>query len=213
MHKSTGYRKFLNKDQLVAYFPFNNNCLDVSPNGMIGSVYGATITTDRLGNPNSAYQFNGENDYIEIDDNRLKTERGFTISFWMKADQFDQVILTNNYSENSENYGAMFKMNENGLVGFGYGGGGFYLNKETIAGEWYHVLGILYENGYPRIYINGEYQTGGLFVTRELLYDDGKFTIGRVAGKYFKGAIDDLVVFSRVLDVYEIRSSYHLNSQ
>ena len=31
-----------------------------------GTVHGATLTTDRFGNPNSAYSFNGSTDYIEI---------------------------------------------------------------------------------------------------------------------------------------------------
>ena len=45
-------------DGLVAYYPFNGNANDESGNGYNGTVYGATLTYDRFGNPNSAYSFN-----------------------------------------------------------------------------------------------------------------------------------------------------------
>ena len=42
---------------LVAYYPFNGNANDESGNGNDGTNYGAALTTDRKGNPNSAYSF------------------------------------------------------------------------------------------------------------------------------------------------------------
>ena len=52
---------------LVAYYPFNGNANDESTDGHDGTVYGATLTTDRFGNSNSAYSFDGINDYICVD--------------------------------------------------------------------------------------------------------------------------------------------------
>ena len=40
---------------LVAYYPFNGNANDESGNNLNGIVYGATLTTNRKGVPNSAY--------------------------------------------------------------------------------------------------------------------------------------------------------------
>ena len=48
------------KDGLVAYYPFNGNANDESGNGNNGTVNGATLTTDRFGNTNKAYSFNGK---------------------------------------------------------------------------------------------------------------------------------------------------------
>ena len=42
---------------LVAYYPFNGNANDESGNGNNGVVHGATLTTDRFGNANAAYDF------------------------------------------------------------------------------------------------------------------------------------------------------------
>ncbi|MCK5677264.1 MAG: hypothetical protein KAH72_02130, partial [Flavobacteriaceae bacterium] len=47
---------------LVAYYRFNNNALDESGYGFNGTVYGATLTTDKDGNANSAYSFDGVDD-------------------------------------------------------------------------------------------------------------------------------------------------------
>lgn len=69
---------------LVAYYPFNGNANDASGNGHDGSVYGAILTTDWLGNPNSAYQFDGEDDYIEVanTDDAFSLTDAWTVSVW-----------------------------------------------------------------------------------------------------------------------------------
>ncbi|MCK4678383.1 MAG: hypothetical protein KAT48_09640 [Bacteroidales bacterium] len=51
---------------LVAYYPFKGNVNDESGHENHRKVYGATLTTDRFGNPNSAYSFDGMGDYISI---------------------------------------------------------------------------------------------------------------------------------------------------
>ncbi len=52
-------------DGLISYHPFNSNANDETGNGHDGTVYGAALTTDRFGNPDSAYRFDGIDDYIE----------------------------------------------------------------------------------------------------------------------------------------------------
>ena len=50
---------------LVAYYPFNGNANDESGNGNDGTPYGGVqLTDDRFANENSAYNFDGINDYI-----------------------------------------------------------------------------------------------------------------------------------------------------
>jgi hypothetical protein len=73
-------------DGAVAYYPFNGNANDESGNGYHGTVYNAKLTTDRFNNPNSAYYFDGTNDYIEIPNSSqlTKSNESFTISFWAR---------------------------------------------------------------------------------------------------------------------------------
>ena len=57
---------YIVQDSLVAWYPFNGNANDETGNGNNGIVYGAILTADKDGNENSAYSFDGVDDYIEI---------------------------------------------------------------------------------------------------------------------------------------------------
>jgi Na+/H+ antiporter NhaB len=52
--------------QPSAEYLFNGNANDTSGNGHDGTIYGATLAFDRFGNMNSAYSFDGVNDYIAM---------------------------------------------------------------------------------------------------------------------------------------------------
>ena len=49
-------------DSLVLNYTFSGNANDQTSNNNNGTVNGATLTTDRFGEANSAYQFDGVND-------------------------------------------------------------------------------------------------------------------------------------------------------
>jgi len=69
----------------IAYYPFNGNADDVV-NGYNGTVNGATLAPDRNGNPNSAYLFDGVDDYIEVMNStafNFGTDE-FAVSLWIK---------------------------------------------------------------------------------------------------------------------------------
>jgi len=67
---------------LVAYYPFNGNANDMSGNANNGTVHGATLTTDRFGNPNSAYSFDGLSNYIEVPHTLQLNAFPITINTW-----------------------------------------------------------------------------------------------------------------------------------
>ncbi len=71
---------------LLAYYPFNGNANDESGNGNNGTVHGATLTTNKAGNTDSAYSFDGVDDYVETGTQFLSADDDFTISFWLKSD-------------------------------------------------------------------------------------------------------------------------------
>jgi hypothetical protein len=50
----------------TAYYPFNGNANDESVNSNDGTVTGATLTTDRFGNENNAYLFDGTSQRISL---------------------------------------------------------------------------------------------------------------------------------------------------
>ena len=82
---------------LVAWYPFDGNASDMSGNGNEGTVYGATLGEDRNGEAGKAYQFDGVNDWIEVENDEsfnFDWNDSFTISAWVKPYQ-----LSNNYSK------------------------------------------------------------------------------------------------------------------
>ncbi len=83
---------------LVAYYPFNGTPADASGNGHNGTVFGATLSADRYGNPNSAYTFDGTDDYIDLGAMNYDP----TLSVWMgwincTANPTDKVTLYSGY--------------------------------------------------------------------------------------------------------------------
>ena len=76
---------------LVGFWPFCGNANDASVNGNNGTVNGATLTTDRFGNSNSAYSFNGSgNQNISI--SGLTMESEFTLSLWYQTNSYSSPV-------------------------------------------------------------------------------------------------------------------------
>ena len=76
---------------LVGWWPFNGNANDLSGNNLNGNVIGSTLTADRFGNANSAYNFNVSNwswgsggDRIFIPFNSLMNVSNLTVSTWFR---------------------------------------------------------------------------------------------------------------------------------
>ncbi|MDW3652339.1 MAG: LamG-like jellyroll fold domain-containing protein [Bacteroidia bacterium] len=74
---------------LVVHYDFNGDANDRGPHGLDGTVFGATLTQDNFGNPNSAYLFDG-NDRIDVADDPALTfgTDEFTFTACVRIDAF-----------------------------------------------------------------------------------------------------------------------------
>ncbi|MCF8269454.1 MAG: LamG domain-containing protein, partial [Crocinitomicaceae bacterium] len=99
---------------LVGWWPFTGNANDFSGFGNNGTVNGATLTTDRFGNTNQAYSFDGSSNYIDVNDAvqlRL-SNTDYSISFWVNANAYSLgggtafVYKRSNGSQNGWGLGA-----------------------------------------------------------------------------------------------------------
>jgi hypothetical protein len=71
-------------DGLVAYYPFDGDANDYSGYNNHPTYVGATLTNDRLGNPNSAYSFAAEaSNYIRVPNSSSINVNTFTVSAWV----------------------------------------------------------------------------------------------------------------------------------
>lgn len=76
-------------DGLIAYYKLDGNAIDESINDNDGTALGPTLTADRLGNADSAYYLDGENDRIEIpNSDSLEIREQLTLSVWIKLNSF-----------------------------------------------------------------------------------------------------------------------------
>ena len=100
---------------LVGYYPFTGNANDLSGNSLHGTVSGATLTTDRFGNANSAYIFDGSNDVISLPAGSYTTLNVYTYSFWYKQNAA-QAGIPICFGESSYGYCQAVTVQTNGAI-------------------------------------------------------------------------------------------------
>jgi hypothetical protein len=75
---------YVPSNDLVGWWPFNGNANDESGNGNNGTVNGATLTTDRNGQANKAYSFNGIANHITVSNQVTSLiSNSYSVSFWI----------------------------------------------------------------------------------------------------------------------------------
>ena len=208
---------------LVAYYSFNGNANDESGNGNNGTVIGATLTTDRLGNSNSAYYFNGSSSsYIDlgINPNLDRSNTSFSINTWINADLLSgpstRAITSN---RNMSNEGVMFgTTSSNGLTLTTGSPNSAGTNQQLLnTNQWYNVC-ITFDNlnNITKFYIDGSLvETTSTFLASLLILPSPPthHAIGKEfsnsSNYYWKGKIDDMFLHNRVLTANEIQDIYN----
>ncbi|MCH7573898.1 MAG: fibronectin type III domain-containing protein [Candidatus Marinimicrobia bacterium] len=199
---------------LVAYYPFSGNANDESGNGNHGTEMGGiTLTADRFGNANSAYSFDGVDDYILIT-SRVQVSNEASFSFWLNTNElkeshilskriksFDPAL--NDWQLGMDDASGAFQArlwgtsNDNHKTGSGF----------LITGEWAFVT-VVYDGSKVDIYKNGV-----LFYTKinSGAINDRDYDL-RIGddwwGNIFNGIIDDIRIYNRALTTAEITALY-----
>ncbi len=228
----SAYGQSVNLDSgLVAHYPFSGNANDQSGNANNGLVFGATLTSDKSGNPNGAYRFNGTTDYIQVPNSPTLQPQALTMCALVKPEGFYQgacggnVIAWKGREYSVGNYGilfsdALFDSDCNYLDSLHetfYGVKGtdqnptpfstnspYFIQKNT----WYCVVYTLDANK-AAMYVNGE-QTYELDISSPIGANSQPLLIGsnrpfNTQYPYpFKGVIDELRLYNRVLNKSEI---------
>jgi Leucine-rich repeat (LRR) protein len=202
---------YVAKNGLIAYYPFNGNANDESGNQNHAIVNGATLTTDKDDNLNSAYSFDGLNSYIEanITNYPLKGESR-SITGWFKAKtplvskELDFCLL--NYGNIADpNYWFKISFYRKGYLDLQFDSKTAESQENYFNDVWtFFALTFDDATNTYSLYINGVYKMGG---TADL-YTNGVgnyFRIGRnKLNNYFEGKIDDIGIWNRVLSTKEI---------
>ncbi|MEO9474425.1 MAG: LamG-like jellyroll fold domain-containing protein [Cyclobacteriaceae bacterium] len=195
----------------VAYYPFNGNGLDVSDNGWDGAVNGPILVNDRFGSPESAYWFNGIDNYIQSGAT-LTDNAPFSISAWVKWDNatsdYRTIVSWWNAGASGNTYlGTTAGSNE---LRFGdtWIATGAYLDY----GRWVHVVAT-YDGSNSTIYLDGEYinsSSGNSYG-----FAGGDLYIGRQGtqnGEYWTNRMDDVLIYDFALSEENVAALYEEGS-
>lgn len=197
---------------LVAYYPFNGNANDESGNGNNGTVNGAALTTDRLGNANGAYSFDGVDDYVNIGSNSSLTPSFVTLSTWFKsASTSNGMIIYRTHA-----YGYQIGMGDGKIAFRAYTGTGvsddlLFITSSTYNDNQWHNAVLTYDGNNFKCYIDGTLLNTIPKVSSGLYYVGNYCTIskdGPSGSMYFNGYIDDTKIYNRALNTCEVEALY-----
>lgn len=200
---------------LVAYYPFNGNADDAGKFNNNGIVSGAALVSDRFNNRNSAYLFDGINDYIEVENSSsLNFERSITVNFWMKIGEFferEAYVLSHGSWENRWKISITNKRIR-WTVKTDAGIKDLDSETELILDSLYNVT-ALYDGADFEIYINGKLNAISSF-SGSILPTNINLLIGQVLpgnSRYnFKGVLDDVRIYNYALSLWEIKNLYDI---
>jgi hypothetical protein len=211
-------------ENLVGYWPFNegsgSTAYDNSGNGNHGTIYGATWVDGISG---YALSFDGTDDYVDLAKASLNGVSNWTIEAWIHPLIKDSGHV---YSEGAPDVTMVVSLSDGSLyVGtwnlYTTGNWMGYTSREVIIPNEWNFITVTLENGGVatgtlRIYVNGSLVGFGPLQKE---YGDRTYfaTMGRNVGSTrggtqtatpFKGIIDEVKIYNRVLSADEILANY-----
>ena len=205
---------------LAAYYPFSGNANDISGNGNNGTVTEASLTTDRFGNANSAYSFNGTTDYITVpNSSTLQITGAITISAWIKTSgTADYAAILCKSTASAPRTGYLMYLDDYQkaatlLLNNSDADLQRHMAVRTVGGvsddQWHHILTV-YDQSKIKTYIDGIFQEEADYALG-MVSNNMPLLIGKdqIINRYFTGDIDDIRIYNRALNATEQESLYH----
>jgi hypothetical protein len=201
---------------LVGHWKMDGNAKDATPNSNHGTVTNATLTTDRKGQSNNAYDFNGTNARIDIThSSTLNTvSNGISIAGWFKFD------LTGTYQRLAvktvgapTNAGYSLELLSTDKIRLRIGDGSGFHNFDSLSSitttGWYHVV-VTYNGTTGYVYLNGaeDNNTNDAFT---VLDSSATLQLGLLSTVTdpFNGQMDDMRLYNRAISAAEAKALYN----
>jgi gliding motility-associated-like protein len=204
---------YVPSNNLIGWWPFNGNANDESGNANNGIVNGASLTNDRFGNSNSAYQFNGISSYIQGSLSGLTSTDETSLSIWILSDgdaggkPYDLFFQLGNYGSHTFAYAYNYSGTNLDLYS------NCFINPYTslnINNQWHHLV-IVDDISSSSVYLDGSlYFTWNLQQGAGCYFGSNTFLIGGGAdNQYTTGYLDDVGFWDRALTECEIQNLYN----
>ena len=212
---------------LVGYWPFCGDANDESGNGNAGAVNGATLTEDRFGLANAAYDFDGIGDNVLIDN--MPFCENYTFNCWLRCDTiftpYPEIYNTSNADENNRLHlvGNIYPFNEQGKVFTGDdNNGNLATSTSKVNDNNWNMITVIYDytNNDVKLLVNGEVEATETIINPSTF--EGALMFGNgfsqqpnpqpYDSKGFVGHLDDIGIWNRALTAEEVQELYTLNA-
>ena len=214
------------KNGLQAFWSFSGNAHDISGNKHDGTVHGAALVSDRFGNKEGAYSFNGTSDNISTEYEGIMGANSRAVSFWAKMTEAVKAMPAVSWGDNhlgtgaGARFGCAFNYKSQGAtIEVSDAGITYDTHSDVADGNWHHYVFQFNKPLLNRIevYQDGVLLThkGHLFYSTTPINTTGDFKVhfGAVIysdiSVFFKGQLDDIAIYNRILSEKEILSLYN----
>lgn len=181
-----------------------------------------SLTTDRFGKANGAYNFSGEESYVQVDFNlNPEVHPAVTLSAWARYlpitddgyagvaqvishdnGDYDRSIGIDNRSSSSGNWGWSSFAGSQGLLG----------SAPLEAGKWVQLTAVYDQSkGEAKLYVDGRLISQAVEAVLGTGYDYLYIGGSPGFGEYFRGDIDDVRIYDRALSNDEVSTLYELS--
>ena len=220
--KNFAFGEIPQSDKIIAYYAFSGNANDSSGNGYDGTISGdPQLTTDRFGNSNSAYSFDGDGDWIYFGTDTLPTNNGgnisdaFTISVWAKSSSnstMDLFAYGGMVSCGGGRYGAIVRLGSN--IQFNSCNNGFNTSAsgKNSDGNWHQYVFTWNGSNSRKVYIDGSLvssnSTSNVFRIQNTGLVIGRGFMDWGLGTTFNGSTDEMRLWNTELSSSEVQTLY-----
>lgn len=196
---------------LVGHWKLDGNARDATPNANHGTVTGATLTTDRKGQSNKAYNFvAASSQKIAVSSaSVLALSSALTISVWVKLTTLSVQNLVHNSS--ATDY-RIYYQGDGSLVmqvSLDDGNSGYHTSAAGVVttGSWQHIVGT-FDGLRVKTYKNGAQVLDEAAVGTIQTPGSG-ITMGGFTSEYLNGDMDDVRIYNRALSATEVTALYN----
>ena len=203
-------------NDIIGKYDFSGNSNDTSGNNFNATATGdPSLTIDRFGNSNSAYEFDG-NDYFYTSNSMANQfTNTFTISAWIKSTNNATVdILGLGNQDCSSNAGPVIRLGAD--LNFNRCNEGFNISNSNYHydGQWHHYV-FSYNGSQRKVHRDGvlintlnksnifNISTYGLAIARAQM---------NLNGTFFSGTMDDVIIWNVALTDNEVTQLFNYNT-
>ncbi|MGW8314718.1 MAG: LamG domain-containing protein [Bacteroidales bacterium] len=216
------------EDELLLFLPMDGDALDYSGNSVPTLVEGPLLAEDRFGNPESAYQFDGLDDSINLNNNLpLITSKSFTICVWAKIlGESSADIGGNTFFEQRDDIASLVASSTIIFTGYFqdrlvlflrsnlYGDYYKSLGVADVDPRWHHYVAVMDEERHMKVFMDTK------LISESAFGNDGDFVssidhVNLGAHHYehklhsvLNGIMDEVYIYNRALNMCEINALY-----